>query len=302
MTPATSPAIERFRADAALDDVDAVQAAIERDGAVIVEDLLGADVVARVNDEVEAAVDAADPDAELFNPVLSDFHGPFTKQVAGVPGISRTFAVDVMCHPLYLTLCDRVLLPSCARYQLNLGHLLQRGPGSDEQWLHRDELVWSDVPRPHPELQLASVIAFVDFTRENGATRVVPGSHRWADRWLTPREQLGRPRPEPDQLAYAEMHAGSAVIYSGGTIHGGGANSTDVQRRGAHLSYCLGWLRTEENNYLAVPPAIAASLPRVAQEVLGYAVHDSIPRGGGYLGMVALSDPVELLASGDLRG
>jgi ectoine hydroxylase-related dioxygenase (phytanoyl-CoA dioxygenase family) len=195
-----------------------------------------------------------------------------------------------------------VLLPSCARYQLNLGHLLQRGPGSDEQWLHRDELVWSDVPRPHPELQLASVIAFVDFTRENGATRVVPGSHRWADRWLTPREQLGRPRPEPDQLAYAEMHAGSAVIYSGGTIHGGGANSTDVQRRGAHLSYCLGWLRTEENNYLAVPPAIAASLPRVAQEVLGYAVHDSIPRGGGYLGMVDLHDPVELLASGHLRG
>jgi ectoine hydroxylase-related dioxygenase (phytanoyl-CoA dioxygenase family) len=302
MTPVTSPAIERFRADAALDDVDAVQAAIERDGAVIVEDLLGADVVARVNDEVEAAVDAADPDAGLFNPVLSDFHGPFTKQVAGVPGISRTFAVDVMCHPLYLALCDRVLLPSCARYQLNLGHLLQRGPGSDEQWLHRDELVWSDVPRPHPELQLASVIAFVDFTRENGATRVVPGSHRWADRWLTPREQLGRPRPEPDQLAYAEMHAGSAVIYSGGTIHGGGANSTDVQRRGAHLSYCLGWLRTEENNYLAVPPAIAASLPRVAQEVLGYAVHDSIPRGGGYLGMVDLHDPVELLASGHLRG
>lgn len=302
MSRTTTPTVERFRADAALDDVDAVQAAIERDGAVIVEDLLGADVVTRVNDEVEAAVDAADPHAELFNPVLNEFHGPFTKQVAGVPGISRTFAIDVMCHPLYLALCDRVLLPSCARYQLNLGHLLQRGPGSDEQMLHRDEVVWSDIPRPHPELQLASVIAFVDFTRENGATRVVPGSHRWDDRWLTPREQLTRPRPEPDQLAYAEMPAGSAVIYSGGTIHGGGANSTDVQRRGAHLSYCLGWLRTEENNYLAVPPAVAASLPRVAQEVLGYAVHDSIPRGGGYLGMVDLHDPVELLASGGLRG
>ena len=56
-----------------------------------------------------------------------------------MPGISRTFAVDVMCHPLLLAICDRVLAPSCARYQLNLGHLLQRGPGSDEQWLHRDE-------------------------------------------------------------------------------------------------------------------------------------------------------------------
>ena len=86
-------------------------------------------MVERVNDEVEAAVDAADPDEELFNPVMQAFHGPFTKQVAGMPGISPTFAVDVMCHPLLLALSDRVLLPSCARYQLNLGHLLQRGPG-----------------------------------------------------------------------------------------------------------------------------------------------------------------------------
>ena len=66
----------------------------------------------------------------MFHPVMTAFHGPHTKQVSGVPGISRTFAVDVMCHPLYLAICDRILLPSCARYQLNLGHLLQRGPGA----------------------------------------------------------------------------------------------------------------------------------------------------------------------------
>ena len=217
------------------------------------------------------------------------------------PGSRATFAVDVMCNPLLLAMCDRLLLPSCARYQLNLGHLLQRGPGSDEQWLHRDELVWSDVPQPHPELQLASVIAFVDFTRENGATRVVPGSHRWPSTAGAPRRSscTGAP-PEPEQIAYAEMPAGSAVIYSGGTIHAGGSNSTDVQRRGAHLSYCVGWLRTEENNYLAVPPEVAVTLPRHAQEILGYAVHDSIPRGGGYLGMVDLQDPVDLFARGQL--
>ena len=83
------------------------------------------------------------------------------------------------------------------------------------------------MPRPHPELQLASVIAFVDFTKENGATRVVPGSHRWPDRWLTAAEQHALLPTDPDQIAYAEMPAGSAVIYSGGTIHSGGANSTD---------------------------------------------------------------------------
>ena len=291
-----TPPIARFAADA---DPDVVHAAIERDGVAIVEGLLAPDVVARVNDEVEAAVAAADPDEEYFNPVMSAFHGPQTKQVTGVPGISRTFAVDVMCHPLLLALCDRTLLPACARYRLNLGHLLQRGPGSGEQMLHRDELVWSDLPHPRPEVQLASVIAFVDFTRDNGATRVVPGSHRWSDRTKPPSEQMAT-LVTPEQVAYAEMPAGSAVVYSGGTIHAGGANVTDVPRRGAHLSYCLGWLRTEENNFLAVPPEIARTLPRVAQELIGYAVYDGIGRGGGYLGMSRMQDPVELLARGDL--
>jgi ectoine hydroxylase-related dioxygenase (phytanoyl-CoA dioxygenase family) len=291
-----SPTITRFDASA---DLEEVYAAIERDGVVIVDGLLSDDVVRRVNDDVGDAVDAADPNEEFFNPLLTAFHGQHTKQVAGVPGLSRTFATEVMCHPMLLGLCDRILLPSCARYQLNLGHLLQRGPGAEEQMLHRDELVWNDVPWPHPQLQVASVIAFVDFTRDNGATRVVPGSHQWADRGLPAFEQMQTPIA-PEQIACAEMPAGSAVVYLGATIHGGGANTTDIARRGAHLSYCLGWLRTEENNYLSTPPSYVKTLPRRAQEIMGYSVHDSIERGGGYLGMVRMQDPVELLARGDL--
>jgi ectoine hydroxylase-related dioxygenase (phytanoyl-CoA dioxygenase family) len=278
-------------------DPATICAAIEEDGGVIVERLLEPSVVERVNAEVEREVAAADPTQEMFNPAIQYFMGAQTKQVAGMPGISYAFATDVMCNPVLLAAADHFLLPSCARYQLNIGHLLQRGPGSEDQFLHRDELVWNDVPKPHPELQLASVIAFVDFTRDNGATRVVPGSHRWPDR---NEPALGMPQPAPDQIAYAEMEAGSAVIYLGGTIHGGGANSTDIARRGAHLSYCLGWLRTEENNYLSTPPEVAAKLPRQAQELLGYAVHDGFMRGGGYLGMVRMQDPVELLARGEL--
>src|SRR4051812_3365737 len=205
--------LERFDATT---EPDVILGAIERDGAAIIEHLLTPDVVARVNAEVGAALDQASPDDAMFNDVMKAFHGPCTRQVAGAPGLSRTFAVDVMCHPLLLALADRVLLPSCARYQLNLGHLLQRGPGSEEQWLHRDEAVWSDMPRPGPELQLATVIAFVDFTRENGATRVVPGSHRWPDRALTPAEQVTSEPPAPEQIAYAEMPAGAAVVYLGG--------------------------------------------------------------------------------------
>jgi ectoine hydroxylase-related dioxygenase (phytanoyl-CoA dioxygenase family) len=290
--------LERLPASSSPDDVHAV---LECEGAVIVEGLLSPEVVAAVNDEVERAVREADPDADWFNDVMKAFHGPNTRAVSGVPGLSPTFAVEVMCHPLLLGVCDRVLLPSCARYQLNLGQILQRGPGSPDQILHRDELVWADVPRPAPELQLATVIAFVDFTVENGATRVVPGSHRWDDRGLLPIEQILRPPPEPDAIAQAVMPAGSAVVYLGGTIHGAGANVTaDEHRRGAHLSYCVGWLRTEENNYLSIPPRVASRLPRQAQEVIGYAIHDGIPRGGGYLGMLDGRDPVELLGRGDL--
>jgi ectoine hydroxylase-related dioxygenase (phytanoyl-CoA dioxygenase family) len=291
--------IRRFGAGAELEDL---LAALDDDGALIVEGLLSPDVVAQVNADVEAEVAAADPSADMFNPVMQAFHGAQTKQVTGMPAISRTFATDVMCHPVLLALAGAVLGPHCARFQLNLGHLLQRGPGSEEQWLHRDEAVWSDVPRPDPELQLASVIAFVDFTREGGATRVVPGSHRWPDRVLSPADQILSASPTDDQIAYAEMPAGSAVIYTGGVLHGGGANTTDVPRRGAHLSYCLGWLRTEENNYLSCPPEVAATLPREAQEVLGYAVHDGISRGGAYLGMVRMQDPVELLQRGEPLG
>jgi ectoine hydroxylase-related dioxygenase (phytanoyl-CoA dioxygenase family) len=226
-----------------------------------------------------------------MNPAIQFFYGDRTRHVNGMAARSRTFATQVMIHPVYLAICDRVLLPSCARYQLNLGHLIDRGPGAQAQFLHRDEVVWVHLPQPHAEIQVASMIALEDFRAENGATRVVPGSHRW------PRSR----KPEPHEIVDAVMPAGAAVIYLGSTIHGAGANSTrDEWRPGLHISYTLGWLRTEENNYLAVPPAIARTLPRAAQEVLGYAVHDAIASNGGYLGMLGLRDPVELLAEGKL--
>ena len=97
------------------------------------------------------------------------------------------------------------------------------------------------------------------------------------------------------------MPTGSATLYVGSTIHGAGGNTTrDEWRMGLHVSYVLGWLRTEENNYLAVPPEIAATFPREAQEVLGYAAHDAVQSGGGYLGTLGLRDPVELLREGKL--
>jgi len=284
MSPVREGRIQRVGADG---PAGQVLEALQEDGAVIVHDLLSGDVVAAINGEVQPFVDAADPDMRHLNPGVQLFHAQ-TRHVSGLAGKSATFATEVMVHPLLLALCDSILGPSCARYQLNLAHLLERLPGAGAQFWHQDEIVWNLVPEPHPELQLASVIALVDFSAENGATRVFPGSHRW---------EAGR-YPRDDEAVAAEMPAGSAVVYLGSTFHGGGPHVGTEPRRGVHLSYTLGWLRTEENNYLAVPPEVAGRLPRECQEVLGYAVHDAIERGGGYLGMLDLRDPVELLQAG----
>jgi ectoine hydroxylase-related dioxygenase (phytanoyl-CoA dioxygenase family) len=265
--------------------------ALREDGGVIVEGLLSRATLNRFNAELDPLLAGARPDRKFLNPGLDFFFGTRTRHITAVASKSRTFVSEVLLHPTLLGVCDAILRPACARYQLNLAHILDRGPGAEQQYIHRDELVWIHVPRPHPELQVASVIALVDFTAENGATRVVPGSHRWD--W----ERM----PQAHEFAVAAMPAGSGVIYLGSTLHGAGSNTTaDRWRRGMHLSYVVGWLRTEENHYLATPPEIARTLPRQAQELLGYAAHDALNHGGGYLGALDLRDPVDMLADGSL--
>ena len=136
------------------------------------------------------------------------------------------------------------------------------------------------------------MIALVDFTRRASARRS----------WLRGATAgSATDSPSREELACAEMPAGSAVVYLGSTIHAGGRNTTaDRWRRGMHMSFVVGWLRTEDNNYLSTPPDVARTLPRRSQELLGYAAHDAIAVGGGYLGTVDLLDPIELLAQGKL--
>lgn len=281
--------IERIKAS---EPAEHITAALRADGAVIVEELLSADVLDRFNAELDPYLEPIEHGSqEYLNDVIKWFMGHQTRQLTGVAGKSRVFATEILTDPVYRAVCDEILLPSCARYQLNIAHVLDRGPGSDAQIIHRDEAVWIHLPKPHPEIQLASVIALVDFTADNGATRVVPGSHLWdADRV-----------PTDDEIVAAEMPAGSAVIYLGSTMHFGGANVTsDVSRRAMHVSYCVGWLRTEENQYLGNPLDVVRALPRESQELLGFAAHDALAIGGGYLGTVDVQDPVELMANGRL--
>jgi ectoine hydroxylase-related dioxygenase (phytanoyl-CoA dioxygenase family) len=280
--------LKRLKAN---DPIESITEALEADGAAIVENLLDAHTLERFNADIGQDLVSDGEARKLVNPAIEWFMGKQTRHITGVAARSKTFVEDVLCNEVLCGLSDAILLPSCARYQLNVAHVLDRGPGSEQQMLHRDEMVWCHVPRPHPELQLASVIALNEFTAENGGTRIVPGSHRWpADR-----------EAKPEELVAAEISPGSAVVYLGSTIHGGGPNTTPGQRRcGIHISYTLGWLRTEENHYLTVPPDIARTLPRHAQELLGYATHDAIASGGGYLGAVDVADPIDLMAQGRL--
>jgi len=275
----------------ATDPIEEVLSALAAEGGVIVEGLLDAETLDRINREVDPSVEQASPERDFLNPALAWFFGKHTRHVTAVASRSPTFVTSVLCHPMLLGICDAVLLPSCARYQLNLAHILDRGPGAEAQMLHRDELVWVHMPQPHPQLQIATMIALVDFSEENGATQIVPGSHCWSHERTA----------QSHEIARAVMPAGSAAIYLGSTIHGAGANGTASEwRRGMHLSYVLGWLRTEENHYLATPPDIARRLPRQAQELLGYAAHDALASAGGYLGALDLRDPVDLLQEGSL--
>ena len=268
-------------------------AALADQGAVIVDGMLDDELLARFNAELDPLLAVATPDHDqaFVNPAIAWFFGSSTRHVTGVAGKSKVFASEVLVHPTLTGVCDEVLGGNCATYQLNIAHVLDRGPGSEQQLWHRDELVWVHLPDPHAEVQVASMIALEDFTAANGATRVVPGSHRW------PRDR----QPLDDEVAVAEMPAGSAVLYLGSTLHAGGANVTAASwRRGMHCSYVVGWLRTEENQYLAAPLEAVRDLPRRSLELLGYGAHDAIASGGGYLGTVELQDPVELITGGRL--
>jgi len=282
------PQLPELAADAG---AAAVAAALDEAGAVIVTDVLEPDLLQRLNEDVDPLVESADPDRPHINPTIAWFYGKRVRHVTGVASKSRVFAEEVLPHPFYADVCDAVLGAQCASVQLNVAHVMDRGPGAEAQFPHRDEDVWVHLPQPHPEVQLASVIALVDFRPEIGATFVAPGSHRWE------RTRVAK----PEELVAVEMKAGSAVIYLGSTIHGGGANtSRDQWRRGMHISFVVGWLRTEENNTLSTPLEAARTLPRRSLELLGFGAHDALTDGGGYLGAVDLLDPADLIEEGKL--
>jgi ectoine hydroxylase-related dioxygenase (phytanoyl-CoA dioxygenase family) len=240
-------ALVRFGPDA---DAADVTAALDEHGYALVEDVLPPDDV-RCRLDVLDGLFAATPTGRNF------FEGFSTKRVYALFAKTRAFD-DLAVHPLLAAALGHTLGP---HHQFSAPVALEIGAGETAQILHRDEDVYP-LPRPHPPVVLNSMWALCDFTEENGATRLVPGSHRWP----------GDRRPDADEAVPATMPAGSVLIYLGGLWHGGGANTTDRPRPGLLLEYVVSWLRSQESHLVAIPPDMARGLPPRLQELLGYNV------------------------------
>ncbi len=249
-----------------------IGAVLERDGVAVVDRLVGPDVMDRVRTELQPHLDATAPGPD-------DFSGRRTRRTGGLVARSATCR-DLVMHPLVLGAVGHVL-KHLTRFQLHLTQIIAIGAGEPMQMIHRDQWAYDFFPFPKGyEVQCNTIWAMTDFTPENGATRVIPGSNHFDDRL-----EFG----EADTEA-AAMARGSVLFYTGSLYHAGGANRSTDTRYGINITYNSSWLRQEENQYLSVPLEIARTLPVGLLRLIGYA------RGAYALGYVDdLRDPIEVV-------
>jgi ectoine hydroxylase-related dioxygenase (phytanoyl-CoA dioxygenase family) len=241
----------------------------------------GVCIVERLVDDAtcDAVLDDLRPHLDAVRPGADDFEGRSTRRVGGILGRSPS-AVGLVANELVLDVADRVLGPDKSTFQLHLTQAIAIGPDSPAQALHRDQWCFDfHAFPPDMVVEVSTIWALTDFTEATGATRVVPDSHRSAEVTATDADAVP-----------AEMPRGSVVVYTGSTVHGGGANRSDETRVGLNVDYTLGWLRQEENQYLSVPTEVARTLPERVQRLMGYSM------GSYALGYVDdLRDPISVL-------
>ena len=234
--------------------VDRAAASVHENGYAIVTGFLDGARTRCAREELAAVFDLSD-DLVLKGKRLPAGGGEHTIHVCNL--FARTRAVDdIVTDPLLLKVIQGILGPA---FQLSVACAMRPGPGAMKQVLHRDDVMYG-VPRPHVPVVANTLVALDDFTRENGATRVVPGSHRSVE-----------PVDQEAEVVDAEMPAGSLLVWDGAVWHGSGENRTrDRFRTSINLNFNLSWLRQQENQYLGIPREVVANLPELLQRLLGY--------------------------------
>lgn len=251
-------------------DTTAVCAQLEADGYAIVEGLLAPDVLTEVRGALRPMLDATSVGNNSFLGFRTRRHFGF---------LTETRALDAMvASPLLGEVTTALVGP----HLLSSAVAIRIEDREVAQTLHTDASAWP-VPPGGPPVLVNSIWAVDDFTEANGATRLLPGSHRWpADR-----------RPAGEPTVAATMPAGSALLYLGGLWHGGGANTSGAGRTGVVVEYSAAWLRPQENFALSFPPAAARALPPALAALVGYALYPP------FVGHAAGRPPEALLAVED---
>ena len=234
-----------------------VLAALRRDGAVVVERQVDAELADTVLRELRPHFDEQGRASE------NDFNGYSTMRLACVLSHAPSSAA-LIAHPLVLEIADAVLLPHCLSYQVGSTTAIEIWPGESNQVLHRDDTIYP-MRLPGMELQLSAMWALQDFTAENGATRLVPGSHKLE---LEDSEHV-----REESVCDAVMPKGSVLFYMGRTVHGGGANRSNAPRAGLINTYSLGWLQPEVNHCLTYSPELVKRFPEPIPRLIGYQSH-----------------------------
>lgn len=246
-------------------EIDADFDVLMRDGYVIIEKL--------IPEEACAAIKAAGL-ALLGKTGRNSFEGHNTQRVYDV--LSKTRSTDALAvHPRILGLMDRIFRPG---FLLSQSQIINIRPGEAAQGLHHDDAFYR-IPRPRQPLGAATVWAIDDFTAENGATVVVPGSHEWGDDRVA-----GRAEAIP-----AVMPAGSVIFFLGTTWHGGGENRSAEARFAVTHQYCEAYVRQQENYLLELSKETVRALSPELQALVGYSIYPP------FMGMVCGMHPLRLL-------
>jgi ectoine hydroxylase-related dioxygenase (phytanoyl-CoA dioxygenase family) len=258
--------------DSAPEDVAAM---VRRDGACIVDGLAPTALLDRIHEELGPYFDATPLGPDSFS-------GRLTKRTGALIARSPS-SRELVTHPLAVE-AARALLSQATNIQLHLTQAIAIGAGEAAQPIHRDQWAFDFFPFPRGyDVQCNTIWALTDFTEENGATRVVPGSNSSEDGVVF----------EPKDTEPAVMDRGSVLFYSGSVYHGGGANRSSSTRIGLNITYNVAWLRQEENQYLSVPRQVAETLPIDLLRLMGY------DRGAYALGYIDdLRDPIEAVRPG----